>query len=414
MAIMVRIRQFSAILLRRIVVAAVLMAAISAWPGHSTAVAGNADLWKVDTVEGTAWVQRNGAGWQPLAAGAELGPGSRVKTGKDGRIVISRPGDTVSVSPNSRFGIPEPATEGPVTHFMQNLGTLLFKIRTRPHNPFNIKTPYLAAIIRGTTFTVSVDDRNAALHVATGAVEVHSILSGETALVRPGETATIDSRTGGRMKLVGANGRKPVKKTNKTGAAGKTGKAASAVQKTGSTAAGGAIGATRVGFAQTDNSGTGGETSALKGAMKPAPARHVIRRAIGAGRINLFKLTKGLVNRAEARKNRARKKLQRKRAVGSKADTGSFTNLDDASVTSADGAEATVALLDEKSDPETLSTTTDSLATTDSLTTTDSLSTTDSLATTDSLTTTIDSTTTKTGSGNTKPPGVKVSRKAKK
>ena len=174
---MVRFRQFLAIVLRRIVVAAVLMAAIAAWPGHSTAVAGNADLWKVDAVEGTAWVQRNGAGWQPLAAGAELGHGSQVKTGKNSRIVISRPGDTVSISPNSRFGIPEPATKGPVTHFMQNLGTLLFRIRTRASNPFNVRTPYLAAIIRGTTFTVLVDDRNAALHVATGAVEVHSILS---------------------------------------------------------------------------------------------------------------------------------------------------------------------------------------------------------------------------------------------
>ncbi len=363
---MVRIRQSSAILLRRIVVVAVLIAAIAAWPGHSTAVAGNADLWKVDTVEGTAWVKRSRAGWRPLAAGAELGPGSRVKTGKDGRIVISRPGDTVSVSPNSRFGIPAPAKKGPVTHIMQNLGTLLFKIKTRPQNPFNVRTPYLAAIIRGTTFTVSVDDSNAALHVATGAVEVTSILSGETALVRPGETATIDARTGGRMKLIGANGRKPGKKTsNKTGAKDKTGKAASAVQKTANTEAKSKVGVARDGFTQSDNSATGGETSALKGAIKPAAARYVIRRAIGAGRIDLFKLTRGLVNRAEAGKTHARKKLRRNRAVGSASGTNSSTNSDSASLTSADGAAAANALLVENRDLATLSTTTDAQAASD-------------------------------------------------
>jgi hypothetical protein len=229
---------------------------------------------------------------------------------------------------------------------MQNLGTLLFKIRTRPQNPFNVKTPYLAAIIRGTIFTVSVDARNAALHVATGAVEVHSILSGETALVRPGETATIDSRAGGRMKLVGANGRKPVKKTSKTGAAGKTGKAASAVRKTGGTGAG------------STNAAPGVDA---KPAIKPANTHHVILRAIGSSRIDLFKLTKGLVNRAEARRNRARKKSHRKRAGGSASGMDSFANLDDASLTSADGTDTTTALLAETSDVATLSTMTDSL-----------------------------------------------------
>ena len=247
---MTRFKRFSTTLLQRVFMVSMVAAAILGWTAQNAVHAGNADLWKVDKVKGTAWVQRNGAGWQPLASGAELGPGSRVKTGKDGRIVISRPGDRISVSPNSRFGIPK----GPVPNIMQNLGTLLFRITNRPQNPFHVETPYLAAIIRGTTFTVSVDDRNASLHVDTGAVEVHSFLSGETALVRRGETATIDSRTGGRMKLVGANGRMPVKKTNKTDARGKTGKAASAVQQTANTEAGGA----------------GGETSALKSAMKAA------------------------------------------------------------------------------------------------------------------------------------------------
>ena len=344
----------------RLAIVVLLLSGMFGWTAQNAALAGNTDLWKVVEIKGDAQYNQNGSGWKPLNTGTVLKPGSRVKTGKDGRIVISRPGDTVSVSPNSHFGVPAPARKGPVTHIMQDLGTLLFKIKTRPQNPFNIKTPYLAAIIRGTTFTVSVDDSNAALHVATGAVEVHSVLSGETALVRPGETAIIDSRTGGRMKLVGANGRKPIKskpakKSNKTGATGSTGKAASAVQKIGNTEAMGSTGKT-----------TGGARSAIKSASTD----HVIHRAIGAGKIDLFKLTKGLINRTEGRRNRASKNLYSKRAVGSAPGAEPFDNSDDGGLTSADNTKATTSLLDETRDLATMSTTTDSLTTTTDSTTT--------------------------------------------
>jgi ferric-dicitrate binding protein FerR (iron transport regulator) len=52
--------------------------------------------------------------------------------------------------------IPAKTGNGPFAHIRQLLGTALFKITTRPENPFNVATPYLTAVIKGTTFTVSV------------------------------------------------------------------------------------------------------------------------------------------------------------------------------------------------------------------------------------------------------------------
>ena len=164
--------------------------------------AANLEPWEVVEVRGVAEYQHNQSGWQPLAKGVVLRPGSRVQTKEGGHIVMKRPGDSVSVSPHSRFRIPIESGDSKGTHFFQSLGKLLFKVKTRPADPFRVNTPYLAAIIKGTTFKVSVNSRGAALGVRTGLVEVLSLETGNRVLVRPGHSAIIDAFDGGKIKMV--------------------------------------------------------------------------------------------------------------------------------------------------------------------------------------------------------------------
>ena len=149
------------------------VAGVAAWTSQNTALAGNTDPWTVSEVNGKVWVDHDGTGWQALKTGAVLKRASRVKTGMGGRAVLKRHGESIAISPNSRFRIPTSDEKGPVAHFVQTLGTLLFKLQSRPDDPFNVRTPYLAAVIKGTTFTVTVDAEGAALHVSSGAVEVN-------------------------------------------------------------------------------------------------------------------------------------------------------------------------------------------------------------------------------------------------
>lgn len=192
----------------------VVVAAGLVLTGATAASAEGERLWRVSDIKGSALVRIDGEKWTTLKRGDKVVPGTDVKTGTDGRIIMVRPGDSLDVAPNSYFNIPVKGQAGakkPATHILQKMGTILFKITTRPDNPFTVQTPYLAAVIKGTTFTVSVDSNDAALHVSKGAVQVSSILSGQTALVRPGQTAAVSASKGGHMRLIG------VKKPNRTG-----------------------------------------------------------------------------------------------------------------------------------------------------------------------------------------------------
>ena len=119
---------------------------IFGWAATDGARAADPNLWMVTGVTGKARVLTGDTAWTELAKGMVLRPGSRVETGSDGRISLVRPGDSLAVSPNSRFEIPAAGKTGTVAHLRQALGTLLFKITTRPENPFNVKTPYLTAV----------------------------------------------------------------------------------------------------------------------------------------------------------------------------------------------------------------------------------------------------------------------------
>jgi hypothetical protein len=215
---MVRVRRIPEHPIRTLVFTLVVAVA-AGWTGHNPARAANPAQWEVAAVTGKVWINHAGAGWRGLKQGATLKPGTRVETGMDGKIVLTRAGASVSAAHNSRFRIPALLDVGPPANVMQTLGTLTFSIKpgtigtgtiksgtigTGGQDPFYVQTPYLTAISRGTAFTVSVADRNTTLHVTSGAVRAVSMVSAESSLVRSGETAAVDLRSGGRITLSGA------------------------------------------------------------------------------------------------------------------------------------------------------------------------------------------------------------------
>jgi hypothetical protein len=253
-------------------VAAAAVAATTLWSAMGVARA-DERTWSVKQVTGAARLHHNGDGWRALRVGDIIKPGSRVETNDGGRLVLVRPGDSIEVAPNSRFDVPfknEPNPKGVKSHVIQTMGTLLFKITTRPENPFGVKTPYLAAVIKGTTFTVSVDGPRSALHVSHGAVEVSSVLTGQTVMVRPGMTAAIDGARGGAMQVLG-------QRRGDAGAAGGAAKSGSAKAKAKAGTSVAAIGR------------TGGSV------FSSGKGRNVITRTVGADRINVFESSRGLV-----------------------------------------------------------------------------------------------------------------------
>jgi hypothetical protein len=252
--------------------------------GITSARAEHARDWRVSDVKGNAQKSSDGKAWRSLKRGETVHPGIAIKTGPKARLIMVRPGDSMNVAPSSHFNIPKSGKSSgkkPATHIAQKMGSILFKITTRPDKPFSVKTPYLAAVIKGTTFTVSVDQSNAALHVTEGAVQVSSILSGQSALVRPGQTAAVGSRNGGQMRLIGFKKQAAPTSKAKDKAKADPAKAKAPANK------------------QSQAPKTGGSRKA---------ARSIIKKMVGAKRVNITKVSRGLVNDAGAPKATGRGK----------------------------------------------------------------------------------------------------------
>ena len=180
---------------RTILRGAALAGAVAAFVAIAVPSASAADGWVASEVTGQVTVQLGDSPAKPVLAGEELAPGSKVQSADGARAVLARNGDVMEVAANSAVELPVDEAGRPVKGVVQSLGTAMFKIITNPENPFTVKTPYLAAVIKGTTFSVTVNTGGTALHVTKGAVEVRSLLSNETSLIRAGQTALAASAT---------------------------------------------------------------------------------------------------------------------------------------------------------------------------------------------------------------------------
>lgn len=152
--------------------------------------------WVVAESQGDATQQVTDGAALPVAAGTVLAEGASVRTGADGRLVVAHGNDRLTVSANSAFSLPRGADPATGPSILQTLGTLLFKVEHTPGRRFEVDTPYLAAVVKGTVFTVSIDGGAQIVHVAEGAVEVSAALSHDAVLIRPGQTATLSSPSG--------------------------------------------------------------------------------------------------------------------------------------------------------------------------------------------------------------------------
>jgi hypothetical protein len=181
---------------------AMLMMAAVYFLSHTIAWANGGDAWRLLEVSGTVRVQQGEAPWQAAQSGMTIREGDGLETGADGRALLKSGGDTVTVSPDSRFVVPAQSAGGLGANIIQKLGTLLFKIERTPDRRFAVDTPHLAAVVKGTVFSVTVRPDGGALQVTEGAVQVASLASGEVALVRPGQIAQIPSGPVGRMIIL--------------------------------------------------------------------------------------------------------------------------------------------------------------------------------------------------------------------
>jgi len=156
----------------------------------TSAFAGDDGIWSISKSSGEVWVTTSGAEQASLRQEDPLKPGDVIRTGRNGRVLLVRGEETILVSPNSVIGLPTEKKDGMSTTILQQAGSILLEVEKRNVKHFEVETPYLAAVVKGTHFSVTVNAASTSVNVERGQVEVSDFKTGQIAQILPGQTAT--------------------------------------------------------------------------------------------------------------------------------------------------------------------------------------------------------------------------------
>ena len=187
----------------RVLAAAFVLAA-------STAFAADGDTWTVSRFSGEVWLAGSDVQQASLKQEDVLKPGDTVRTGRNGRVLLKRGEEMIMLAPNSVVGIPAQKKEGLSTTIVQQAGTILLDVEKRNVKHFEVETPYLAAVVKGTQFRVTVNAGRTTVDVIRGQVEVSDFKSGQIAQVMAGQHATAFANGKTGLSLGGAGTLSPI------------------------------------------------------------------------------------------------------------------------------------------------------------------------------------------------------------
>ncbi len=157
--------------------------------------------WSVSEASGSVTITR-GDNVIQARKNSRLNEGDVIRTGKGARAVLVRGKEYVVVSPKAHIRIAEPEKAGPVTQIFQYLGNVLFKIEKKSTPHFGVETPFMAAVVKGTTFNVSVGEDGTSVQVTEGAVEVTTGDDLEAALLTPGLVGLVEADAIGDLIVI--------------------------------------------------------------------------------------------------------------------------------------------------------------------------------------------------------------------
>ena len=165
---------------------------------------------------------------------------------------------------------------------MHQAGSIVLEVEKQNVEHFEVETPFLAAVVKGTRFIVNVNKHGADVRVSSGSVNVSAFKSGQFALVSAGQLASVAALGQGNLTLSGSGPVGPILKgapRNPT------------LQRVPVPAKGFSLPrAANAGLAPT---GLPSHVAKLDGQVR-------IVAPIGAGKLNIHALTKGLARAGDA------------------------------------------------------------------------------------------------------------------
>jgi hypothetical protein len=174
----------------------------------TAASAANADTWTAARLRGIVLQFVDGA-WQPVHRNDAVPDETVIRTMASGHVDFTRGAETVSVGPTTQIQIFDKGGVKPFTTVNEAFGTVTIDAEVENVQHFAVETPYLAAVVKGTKFTVTSGKDGSSVEVLRGHVEVddkanktHTLISvGQSAAVGDGTTSSSNMSISGKGVL---------------------------------------------------------------------------------------------------------------------------------------------------------------------------------------------------------------------
>jgi hypothetical protein len=150
--------------------------------------------WKV-VVAANAFVSHGtDTEFTPADVNTQIRNGDRLTTRAGGALVIARGEDVVTLAENTQISIkdPQPANS---TLIEQPYGQAHYHVEHKAVPHFEVDTPLVATVVKGTTFTVKAGATAGSVSVQDGRVTAVDRRTGASASVSTGETGTVQNGT---------------------------------------------------------------------------------------------------------------------------------------------------------------------------------------------------------------------------
>lgn len=168
-----------------------------------------ADDWTAAQLRGQV-VQLVDNQWQPLKRGMVVPDSRVVRTMKTGHVTFERGSETVDLGPDTQIQIYDRAGKKPFTTVKQYFGTVAVEADVRNVQHFGVDTPFLAAVVKGTRFTVISGKTGSSVTVRRGHVAVENLRTHSKVTLSVGQTATVDATATKGETEVSGSGKLPV------------------------------------------------------------------------------------------------------------------------------------------------------------------------------------------------------------
>lgn len=172
--------------------AALVRAALAALVLAASSFAALADDWVAVRLRG-AVLQLVDGEWQQLKRGDVVSDSRVIRTLRMGNVEFQRGEEHVALGPDTQIQIFDKMRAKPFTTVKQHFGTVTIEAEVRDVQHFAVENRYLAAVVKGTKFTVTAGDDGASVDVRRGAVFVEDSATKNNVTVTAGQSAAVDN-----------------------------------------------------------------------------------------------------------------------------------------------------------------------------------------------------------------------------